>query len=261
MERIVLEIPDECGEPVSEQLRNCGVALSDSNYKDAWKSIFSVFVGSGAGECYREFAQGKYEPDDPRRWCDLCGNREVISYFCVKNSTGTPVVTNHVGYSIQWPDMMKLGSSCIHLVGIKTYASRMYNSMMWGYHPYTMTDSGKILTYEYLVKKCEHWSTPELIIPHALFTALPKQVYCSTGAEIYMVRNPVDVSKCTEKSLLRSWYASSPNAKYGREWRVTDMVVNRKGFVTPDMVDSLVTVMSRDDARKALEIYKTHTIK
>ena len=261
MEEIVLREPDICHMSCSEQLRSHGIAVSDSNFKAACKSIFALFAEEASSN-YEEVEQGVYDLNDPRRWCDLCGNRDVITYYRVKNTTGEPIRTVHAGkkyafnFVLTWPNTLKLGTSCIKLLNVCTNKSKMFDSMVYGHHPFELTQNGLILTGRYLLTKNEMWTNNQLIIPHALFTILPEFAYKETNAEIYSLNNSVELNGCTENALRRSFFAASPNAKYGIYQRMTDILVRTEFCGTDKAFPNLVTIMTQDDAEKVLKIFR-----
>lgn len=247
----------------SEQLRLHGVSVSDSNFRESCKTIFSMFADKASAN-YEVVEQGIYALDDSRRWCDLCGNADVITYYRVNNVSGAPVQTVHTGdnypfdFVLTWPNSLKLGTSCVKILNVRTYNSKMFDSMLVGHHPFELTPNGLILTGRYLLAQHKHWTNNVLIIPHALFTLLPEFAYTQTSAEIYSVNNPINISGCTEKALRRSFLAySQSKAKYGLYQRMTDIVVRTNFCGTDKAFPSLVTIMSQHDAIKVLEIFKS----
>lgn len=264
MQEIVLKDPEICGMPCSVQLRNNGIAVSDSTFKDTCKSIYALF-SEEASSYYEEIGQGVYDDGDPGKWCQLCGERTVRDYFHVRNASGAPIRTVHTGsqyafnFILTWPEHMKLGSTCIKKLNVKVNKAKMYNSMIEGHHPFNLTQNGLILTGKYLITKNDIWKNNLLVIPHSLFTLLPEWVYTETGAEVFRVNNAVELGECTEKSLYRSFTAKSRDAKYGIDSRLTDIVV-RSGFCGTDRAfPNLVTVLSRRDANNVIKLFRNRS--
>lgn len=261
--RIILENPTDCDLSVSEQLQQAGIKVADSNFKEAYANIFQMFA-THAAEYYDVIEQGSYERDSDRK-CGLCGNRELLTYYTVKLMNDEPLVTHHpesefgFDFDIEWPDEIRLGSHCVKMIGIPTYASRMVDSMLDTRIHFKKTPGG-LIRIGNIIKNYEHWEYDYMIIPHSLFTRLPVSVLKENVHVRYvLLNNEVDISECTQQSLQRSWKASSKNAKWGT---LRDATMYVKSICQPPWrydqdvpIPRTATVMSRMDAKAICNKY------
>lgn len=250
MKRIVLINPNCVHKPVSVQLREVGLSVSDSNYRTAKQSIFQEFRRM-ASDYYSVIAQGDYGGN--AEWCGLCGH-DIHEYNTIIN-TKDPLVTSHpeLDVEIEWPEKMHLGSSCVQMLGVDTYATNMYNSMFRHRHSYKVTAHGMIRIGR-IVQHYEDWAYDWLLVPHSLFTTLPANVMRDAHVGVYVLNNPVSLQCCTQCTLQRSLNAKSPGAKYKPYKCVNDLLLQGDKCGRDTALPQMATLISREQAKIACEI-------
>lgn len=260
---IILEDMGQHGLSISEQLRDNGIHVSDSNFKEAYLSVFQIFAKEAASY-YEVVAQGTYEHDSDRK-CGLCGNKELITYYVVQNKLDEPLKTQHSGkhfgfdFELTWPDTIRLGSHCVKLLDISMEVPRMVNSMLDSRIRFTRTSGGLVMIGS-IIKNYKHWAYDRMVIPHALFTRLPKYVLddSSVGiSDVVTLNTPVDLRDCTEKSIQRSFYASTRGAKYGVR-KYLSYPSFCPGYSEDTPLPYLATVMHRNTAERIFNKYFKH---
>lgn len=248
--------------PVSEQLRNNGVRIGDSNFKDAYNNVFQLF--SRYASAYYEVVEQKECLTPKDRICGLCGHPELGTYFTVRRVCKKPLVTKHIGtfdfdFELQWPWSIPLGSSCVKDLSIPMLLPKMFNSMFIGHPNFRLTPNGLILIGT-VIRNYDKWAYPRLAIPHSVFTRLPLEVMKEFDLSIYTVNTPIYPGECTQKGIQRSLRAQTPDAKYGLGYDVTWWHADDAAWWrTDEAYDSLVTVIPVTKAEQIFNKYFTKT--
>lgn len=257
MQRIVLDEPSRCGLSVSEQLQNNGVRIGDSNFREAYKTIFQLFARYASS--YYELVEQRECLDDADRKCGLCGNLELLTYYTVQRVCEKPLVTTHAGqfefdFELEWPRQINLGSHCVKLIGIPMVIPKMFNSMFYGHPSFKLTDGG-LIRVGTVIANYDKWAYDQMAIPHSVFTRLPLEVMREFNLRLWLVNNPMYPDECSQKSIQRSLNALGTTAKYGRRLLITSHNNDEDWWRTDEAYDNLVTVVSR---RKAEQIYNKY---
>ena len=236
--------------PVSTQLQNAGAEISDSFYKDYSADIFSEFR-MNANKFYRLVQC--YDLDEEGE-CDLCAHD--IYYGCEIVANGE-FVTNHpaIDTRITWPERLVIGSTCVKMLGIDSYPVRFVRSCFKrDFKPkFKINSIGLAMLGGSIVNDTDKWlpKFDYLVLPHSVFNLIPQGIMRKAGLKFHVLRTDFDPKRKLEAMLYRSF-----NSKHGK-WR-TEYTCEPLDSIYADgsLNYNLATVITRDDARRIVEIYK-----
>lgn len=236
--------------PVSTQLQKAGAEISDSFYKEYSADIFSEFR-MNANKFYRLVHCYDLEEEGE---CDLCAHD--IYYGC-EIVASAPFVTNHpaIDTRITWPERLVIGSTCVKMLGIDSYPIRFVKSCFKpGFKPkFKINSAGLAMLGGSLVNDTNKWSPrfEFLVLPHSVFNLIPQNIMRKAGLKFRILENDFDPKRKLEATLYRSY-----NTKNGK-WR-SEYTCEPVDSIYADgaLNYNLATVLTREDARRIIEIYK-----
>lgn len=242
--------PELCGKCVSEQLREHGAEISDSVIKEYYDTIFEEFKLACPEKYYLSDVED-FEPGSDE-YCGLCGH-DIATGYTVR-AIGEPLVTNNpeINMTITWPSAIVVGSGCVKMLGIQSYTSKFVDSCLKGdTHVHYVLDGNGLVDMQFIVNQHKYWLFNTLVLPHSVFTPLPKDVMEEAGMVFAHMRSPFDPKKKYQKTLMRSF-----NARRGK-WKPDRYVSPSLYFSTFDRTtpqNDWATVVNKDEARTAVEI-------